>query len=91
LNSPVWSLLVGDLLVSRCDDGLLEAEYSLFDRSDVLLSPGVYEEGYMTRAGVARTRLYESLVTRELAYDAFAAMRGRHLSGRSVRGRARSL
>jgi Mrp family chromosome partitioning ATPase len=70
-------LLVGDRLVSRCDDGLLEAEYALFDRSEVLLSPDVREEGYMTRAGFARSRLHESKVTADLAYEAFAALRGR--------------
>jgi Mrp family chromosome partitioning ATPase len=79
LNSPVSSLLVGDRLVSRCDDGRLEAEFALFDRSEVLLSPGFREEGYMTTAGFARARLYEGLVTADLAYEAFAAMRGRHM------------
>jgi Mrp family chromosome partitioning ATPase len=77
LNSPVSSLLVGDRLVSRCDDGLLEAEYALFDRSEILLSPGVREEGYMTRAGAARARLHAAGVTEDVAHDAFVAMRGR--------------
>jgi Mrp family chromosome partitioning ATPase len=77
VNSPVSSLLVGDRLVSRCVDGLLEAEYALFDRSEVLLSPRLSEDGYMTRAGLARARLYEALVTADLAYEAFAVMRGR--------------
>jgi Mrp family chromosome partitioning ATPase len=79
LSSPVSSLLVGDRLVSRCDDGLLEAEYALFDRSEILLSPEVREEGYMTTAGFARARLYEGLVTGDLAFEAFSAMRGRHM------------
>jgi Mrp family chromosome partitioning ATPase len=79
LNLPVSSLLVGDRLISRCEDGLLEAEYALFDRSEVLLSSGVREEGYMTTAGLARARLYEGLVTADLAYEAFAAMRGRQI------------
>jgi len=69
---------VGDRLVSRCDDGLLEAEFALFDRSEVLLSPGLREEGYMTSAGLARRRLNARLVTIDLANEAFAAMRGRH-------------
>jgi Mrp family chromosome partitioning ATPase len=79
VSSPVSTLLVGDRLVSRCVDGLLEAEYALFDHSEVLLSPRLGEEGYMTRAGLARARLYEGLVTADLAYEAFAVMRGRLL------------
>jgi len=79
VSSPVSSLLVGDRLVSSCDDGLLEAEYALFDRSEVLLSPGAREEGYMTQAGFAHARLREARVTSDLAEEAFAAMRGRHL------------
>ena len=79
MNSPVSSLFVGDRLVSRCDDGRLEAEFALFDCSEVLLSPGFREEGYMSTAGFARARLYEGLVTADLAYEAFAAIRGRHM------------
>jgi Mrp family chromosome partitioning ATPase len=79
LSTQVSSLLVGDRVVSRCDDGLLEAEYALFDGSEVLLSPAGREEGYMTGAGLARTRLYQGLVTAELAYEAFTAMRARQL------------
>jgi len=83
----VSSLVVGDRVVSRCDDGLLEAEYALFDRSEVMLASGagqgggrgVVEEGYFTTAGFARARLYEALVTADLAHEAFAAMRGRHV------------
>lgn len=79
MSPPISSLLVGDRLVSRCEDGLLEAEFALFDRSEVLLSPGFREEGYMTTAGFARARLYEGLVTADLAYEAFSAVRGRHM------------
>ncbi len=83
MNPKGSSLLVGERVVSRCEDGLLEAEYVLFDRSEVMLAastgPGVREEGYLTTAGFARARLYEALVTADLAYEAFAAMRGRHM------------
>jgi hypothetical protein len=83
VNPKGSSLLVGERVVSKCEDGLLEAEYALFDRSEVLLASssgqGVREEGYMTTAGFARARLYEALVTADLAYEAFGAMRGRHM------------
>jgi hypothetical protein len=95
LNQNGSSLIVGERVVSKCEDGLLEAEYALFDRSEVLLASGavsgagghgVREEGYMTTAGFARARLHEALVTADLAYEAFAAMRGRHMRplGRST-------
>lgn len=73
------SLLVGDRLVSRCEDGLLEAEYALFDRSEVLVTPGAREDGYMTTAGLARVRLAKAHVTVDLAQEAFSALRDRHL------------
>lgn len=83
MTTPVSSLLVGDRVVSRCDDGLLEAEYALFDRSEVLLASGVgasvYEEGYMTTAGFARARLNEALITADLAHEAYGALRSRHM------------
>ncbi len=69
--------------MSRCDDGLLEAEFALFDRSEVLLSalpgPGIREDGYLTTAGFARARLLEAGVTADLARGAFLALRSRHL------------
>lgn len=66
--------------MSRCDHGLLEAEYTLFDRSDVLLTAtpsvhGVQELGYMTTAAYARARLHHAFVTSDLAHEAFAALR----------------
>jgi Mrp family chromosome partitioning ATPase len=91
VSSPVSSLFVGDRLISRCDDGLLEAEFALFDRSEVLLSTGAREEGYMTRAGFARARLYEGLVTSDLAYEAFSAVRGRHLRPLARSGAVREI
>ena len=83
VSTPLSSLVVGDRVVSRCDDGLLDAEYALFDRSEVILASaagqGVREEGYMTTAGFARARLHQALVTTDLAYEAFAALRTRHM------------
>jgi hypothetical protein len=84
VKAALSSLVVGDRIVSRCDDGLLEAEYALFDRSDVMLSAaaagqGVHEKGYMTTAGFARTRLEEAGLSAELAKAALRALRPEHL------------
>jgi hypothetical protein len=83
VNPALSSLVVGDRVVSRCEDGLLGAEYALFDRSDVILSAasgqGVREHGYMTTAGSARAQLREARITTDLARDAFAALRTGHL------------
>lgn len=85
MNPALSSLVVGDRVVSRCEDGLLAAEYALFDRADVILSaaaasgPGVREHGYMTTAGLAREQLLRAHITVELAQDAFAALRPGHL------------
>jgi Mrp family chromosome partitioning ATPase len=78
-SASVSSLVIGERIVSRCNDGLLEAEYALFDRSEVLVAPGAEEEGYMTTAALGRARLYGAHVTADLAYEAFGAMRARHL------------
>jgi hypothetical protein len=79
VNPALSSLVVGDRVVSRCEDGLLGAEYALFDRSDVILSAssgqGVREHGYMTTAGFARAQLREARITTDLAHAAFAALR----------------
>ena len=83
MTSALSSFLVGERVVSRCTDGLLEAEYALFDASDVLVAAttgtGVREQGYLTTAGFARNRLYSAGVTAYLARDAFDALRARHL------------
>jgi hypothetical protein len=83
VNPALSSLVVGDRVVSRCEDGLLGAEYALFDRADVILSAasgqGVREHGYMTTAGSARAQLHEARITTDLARDAFAALRTGHL------------
>jgi hypothetical protein len=79
------SLVVGERTVSRCEDGLLGAEYVLFDRSEVVLSgatgQGVQEQGYLTTAGFARSRLQDAGITANLAREAFAALRTSQLRG----------
>jgi hypothetical protein len=81
--SALCSFSVGERVVSRCDGGLLEAEFALFDPAEVLVSSaeglGVRERGYLTTAGFARARLYAAGVTPALARDAFNALRARHL------------
>src|SRR5271165_3076332 len=71
VNAALSSLVVGDRIVSQCEDGLLEAEYALFDRSEVMLTAAagtaVQEKGYMTTAGFARIRLEEAGLNVELA------------------------
>ncbi len=78
MTPPLSSLVVGERVVSRCEDGLLEAEYALFDRGEVVVATGgvgVHEQGYLTTAGFARTRLYTAGITSELARQAFNALR----------------
>ena len=82
------SLVVGDWIVSRCDDGSLEVEYALFDASDVLLSAaargfGTREQGYLTTAGIALERLRDAGVTAEIARDAFEALGSLEVLARS--------
>jgi hypothetical protein len=84
------SLLVGERVVSRCDRGLLETEYALFDRSEVLIGStptghGVQELGYMTSAAYARARMHQAFVTADLAYDAFSALTARGHAGQLAR------
>lgn len=79
LSPRNYSLVVGERVVSRCADGALVAEYALFDRSEVILMAdgsgrGVSEIGYLTTAGLARTRLQQSLVTADLAHRALDAL-----------------
>lgn len=82
MGTALSSLVVGDRVVSSCDDGLLEAEYCLFDPAEVVLSPGhdggVREHGYLTSARLARARLLDMRIDRRLADDAFAALRVSH-------------
>jgi hypothetical protein len=83
VNHALSSLIVGERLISRCEDGLLVAEYALFDSTEVLLSAGagqgVREQGYLTTAGAARERLQAEGITPELANKAFHALRPGHL------------
>lgn len=77
-------------MVSRCDRGLLKAEYALFDRSEVLLSAtstghSVQELGYLTTAAFARARLHQALVTADLAHDVYSAFRTRGFAQRLAR------
>jgi hypothetical protein len=79
----VSSLVVGERIVSECHDGLLEAEYALFDDAEVVLSAtpgrrGSCEQGYLTTAALARARLAEARITANLAHDAFSALRAGH-------------
>lgn len=80
---PVSSLVVGERIVSQCHDGLLEAEYALFDRGEVVVAaiPGRRERrehGYLTTAELARRRLADARITVSLAHDAFSALRASH-------------
>lgn len=69
---------IGDRVVSLCDDGLLVAEYVLFDPSEAVLHAtdpvSVREAGYMTTAARALERLAREGVTPELADDAARAL-----------------
>jgi hypothetical protein len=83
VTEAVSSLVVGERVVSRCEDGLLVTEYALFDPSEVMVSAttgqGVREQGYFTTAGTARERLHAEGITAKLARDAFGALRPRHM------------
>jgi len=83
MQPAVSSLVVGERIVSQCHDGLLEAEYALFDHAEVVLSAvpgrrGSCEQGYLTTAALARARLAEARITANLAHDAFSALRAGH-------------
>ncbi len=70
----ITSLRLGERVLSRCDDGLLGAEYALFEVSDIVLRATdpvtVREVGYMTTARDALDRLVRSGVTPELGEEA---------------------
>jgi hypothetical protein len=76
---------VGDRVVSYCHDGLLEAEYALFDTQDVVISgvlgPGNREQGYETTAEVARQRLRLAGIGPDLAHESFAVLNRDDLHG----------
>jgi hypothetical protein len=77
------SLVVGERVVSRSYDGLLEVEYALFDPDDVIVTAqlgfGAREQGYLTTAGSARERMRALGINPVLAGDTFAAFRSAHL------------
>jgi len=72
-------LRVGERLIAWSDDGLLAAEYALFDASEIVLHASdpvtVREAGYMTTAGQALDRLAVTGVTLDLATEAAKALR----------------
>jgi hypothetical protein len=72
------SLRVGDRVTVRSDDGLLAAEYALFDAADIVLRAAdpvtVREAGYMTTARDAVQRLSRHGVTPALAEECALAL-----------------
>ncbi len=74
----ITSLRLGDRVSVRSDDGLLGAEYALFDPSDIVLRATdpvtVREAGYMTTARDASLRLARAGVTQALAEEAALAL-----------------
>jgi hypothetical protein len=72
------SLRIGERVVSLSNDGLLVAEYVLFDPAEAVLHAtdpvSVREAGYMTTAAKALERLAREGVTPELAEDAANAL-----------------
>jgi hypothetical protein len=73
------TLEIATHVVVEAREGLLEAEYSLFDAGDIQLQasePGTnWEAGYRTTVGRARARLAEQGVTATLAAEAAEALR----------------
>jgi len=72
------SLRLGDRVVTRCGDGLLAAEYALFDANQTVLRATdpvtIREAGYMTTAREALGHLAAVGVTPEFAAEAAAAI-----------------
>jgi hypothetical protein len=72
------SLRLGERVVSRCGDGLLAAEYALFDATQTVLRATdpvtIREAGYMTTAREALGHLAAVGITPEFAAEAAAAM-----------------
>ena len=95
------SLRLGDRVTVRSDDGLLAAEYALFDPADIVLRAAdpvtVREAGYMTTARDAVQRLARYGVTPALAEECalalspeVAASYARSAAARTVVGRLRA-
>jgi hypothetical protein len=76
--SGTSSFRVGERLIALSHDGLLVAEYALFDVSEIVLHASdpvtVREAGYMTTAREALDRLARAGVTPELAQHAARAI-----------------
>jgi hypothetical protein len=93
MGLPSTSLRIGERVLVRCDDGLLEAEYALFGPGDLVLRASdpvtVREAGYLTTAGDALRRLLEAGVSPELANRATRALHpdvvSSYARGKSVR------
>lgn len=72
------TLRLGERVVVRCDDGLLETEYVLFGPADIVLRAAdpvtVRETGYITTVRDALARLASAGVTPELANEAARAL-----------------
>jgi hypothetical protein len=77
--SVLTSLRLGERVLVRCDDGLLELEYVLFENTDIVLRSSdpvsIREAGYMTTAREALARLAKAGATPELAEQAARALR----------------
>ena len=77
--SVLTSLRLGERVLVRSDDGLLEAEYALFEGNEIVLRAtdpvSVREVGYMTTAHDALARLARAGVTPQLAEQAARSIR----------------
>jgi hypothetical protein len=77
--SVLTSLRVGERVLVRSDDGLLGAEYALFEGTEIVLRAtdpvSVREVGYMTTAKEALARLSRADVTPALAEEAARSFR----------------
>jgi hypothetical protein len=73
----ITSLRLGDRTIAQSDEGLLAAEYALFDGADIVLRAtdpvSVREAGYVTTAREALDRLARAGITRGLAEAAARA------------------
>src|SRR5580704_15026395 len=77
--SVLTSLRLGERVLVRSDDGLLGAEYALFEVTEIVLRAtdpvSVREVGYMTTAGEALARLARADVTPAVAEQAARSLR----------------
>jgi hypothetical protein len=89
------SLRLGERVLVRSDDGLLGAEYALFDPTDIVLRAtdpvSVREVGYMTTAGDALARLGRVGVTAAVAAAAARSLHPDVIAGYARGSAARGL